>query len=194
MLDTSQKGMTSERLIATTGASKRWWDQMRLTDFDVLTFDCYGTLIDWESGMYAALQPLWSRASSRPSREDVLKLHAQYESAQQLQTPTMRYGQLLAVVYKRLAEALDVTASWSDCEAYGRSVRNWPPFPDSAEALAYLKKHYKLAILSNVDNESFSVSNARLGVPFDIILTAEDVGSYKPSQRNFTYMLETLAA
>jgi 2-haloacid dehalogenase len=166
---------------------------MRLSDFSTLTFDCYGTLVDWETGMYAALQPLWSRASGKPSREDVLKLHAQYESTQELQTPTMRYSQLLAIVYKRLAEALAVTASWSECEAYGRSVRNWPAFPDSAEALAYLKKHYKLVILSNVDNESFSVSNARLGVTFDAIITAEDVGSYKPSQRNFTYMLETLA-
>src|SRR5215470_8677755 len=79
---------------------------MRLSDFSTLTFDCYGTLIDWESGMYAALQPLWSRASGKLSRDDVLKLHAQYESMQQLQTPTMRYSQLLTVVYKRLAEAL----------------------------------------------------------------------------------------
>src|SRR5437763_7309069 len=151
---------------------------MRLADFSTLTFDCYGTLIDWESGMYAALQPLWSRASGKPSREAVLELHARYESAQQLQTPTMRYSQLLAIVYKRLAEALGVAASWSECEAYGRAIRNWPAFPDSAEALAYLKNHYKLVILSNVDNESFSVSNARLGVTFDAILTAEDIGAY----------------
>ena len=165
---------------------------MRLADFSTLTFDCYGTLIDWESGMYAALQPLWSRASGKPSREAVLELHARYESAQQLQTPTMRYSQLLAIVYKRLAEALGVAASWSECEAYGRSIRNWPAFPDSAGALAYLKNHYKLVILSNVDNESFAASNERLGVEFDAIYTAEDVGSYKPSDRNFDYMLAKL--
>lgn len=165
---------------------------MRLSDFSTLTFDCYGTLIDWESGMYAALQPLWSHAAGKASREDVLELHAHYESMQQVQTPMMRYSRLLAVVYKRLAEALGVMASWSECEAYGRSVRNWPAFPDSADALAYLKKHYKLIILSNVDNESFSVSNARLGVTFDAIITAEDIGSYKPSQQNFRYMLQTL--
>ena len=166
---------------------------MRLSDFSTLTFDCYGTLIDWESGMYAALQPLWSRAAGTPSREEVLALHARYESAQQLQTPAMRYSELLAIVYKRLAEALGVAANWSACAAYGHSVRDWPAFPDSAEALAYLKQHYKLVILSNVDNESFSFSNARLGVRFDAVVTAEDAGSYKPSQRNFTYMLETLA-
>ena len=70
---------------------------------------------------------------------------------------------------------------------------DWPAFPDSAEALAYLKQHYKLVILSNVDNDSFNGSNARLGVAFDAIYTAEDVGAYKPSDRNFDYMLEKLA-
>ena len=83
-------------------------------------------------------------------------------------------------------------ASWEECQAYGRSVGNWPAFPDSAEALQYLKKHYKLVILSNVDNESFAASNKRLQVTFDAILTAEDIGSYKPDDRNFRYMLEKL--
>ena len=78
--------------------------------------------------------------------------------------------------------------------AYGLSVRDWPPFSDSADALQYLKKHYKLVILSNVDNESFSFSNERLKVQFDAIFTAEDIGSYKPSPRNFEYMLEKLKA
>ena len=96
------------------------------------------------------------------------------------------------MVYKRLAEEWGVPASWEECETYGRSVGNWPAFPDSAEALQYLKQHYKLAILSNVDNESFALSNRRLQVTFDAILTAEDIGSYKPDDRNFRYMLEKL--
>jgi 2-haloacid dehalogenase len=96
------------------------------------------------------------------------------------------------VVYKRLAEEWGVAAPWSDCIAYGRSVGDWPAFADSAEALGYLKKHYKLVILSNVDNESFSLSNRKLGVAFDAIYTAEDIGSYKPSLANFTYMLRNL--
>jgi 2-haloalkanoic acid dehalogenase type II len=97
------------------------------------------------------------------------------------------------VVYKRLAEEWNVTASWEECLAYGRSVRDWPAFPDTVDALRELKKHFQLVILSNVDNESFSYSNARLGVAFDAIYTAEDIGSYKPAAANFDYMLEALA-
>jgi 2-haloalkanoic acid dehalogenase type II len=97
------------------------------------------------------------------------------------------------MVHKRLAEEWGVPASFDEALAYGRSIRDWPAFPDSAEALAYLKRHYKLVILSNVDNESFAFSNKKLGVAFDAIYTAEDIGSYKPSPRNFTYMLDRLA-
>ena len=165
---------------------------MRLSDFKVLTFDCYGTLIDWETGMIAGLAPLTGRVAGGLSRNRILQAHAVAESAQQAQTPTMRYRDLLAIVYKRLAEQWGVAASHAECVAYGRSIEHWPAFPDSAEALAYLKQHYKLVILSNVDNESFSASAARLGVAFDAVLTAEDIGSYKPSPRNFTAMLEIL--
>jgi 2-haloalkanoic acid dehalogenase type II len=165
---------------------------MRLTDFKVLTFDCYGTLIDWESGMFAALAPLLAKVAPAPSRDAVLNAHARHESAQQRVTPAKPYRELLAVVHKRLAEEWDVPVSWDECLAYGRSVRDWPAFPDTANALRYLKSHYRLVILSNVDNESFAFSNARLGVTFDAIYTAEDIGSYKPSDRNFEYMLEKL--
>lgn len=166
---------------------------MKLTDFKALTFDCYGTLIDWESGMVAALQPLVDKVSRPLSRNEVLEAHARNESRQQAKTPGKPYRELLAVVYKRLAEEWNVTVSWEECLAYGRSVRDWPAFPDTVEALRELKKHYQLVILSNVDNESFSYSNARLGVAFDAIYTAEDIGSYKPAAANFDYMLEALA-
>lgn len=165
---------------------------MRLTDFKVLTFDCYGTLIDWESGMVEALNPLTSTTDRPLTRNEILEAHARHESSQQRQTPSMLYRDLLSVVYKRLAEEWGVPASHEECVVYGRSVRNWPAFPDSSDALQYLKKHYKLAILSNVDNETFSHSNRRLKVEFDAIFTAEDIGSYKPSLRNFEYMLEKL--
>jgi len=166
---------------------------MRLSDFSVLTFDCYGTLIDWESGMIEALTPLASRAKHPLRRDKILEAHARHESAQQLQTPAMPYKQLLAVVYKRLAEEWQAPASWQDCLAYGASIRNWLPFADTVDALAYLKQHYKLVILSNVDNESFAQSQQRLKIEFDAIYTAEDIGSYKPSSRNFDYMIEKLA-
>jgi 2-haloalkanoic acid dehalogenase type II len=165
---------------------------MRLTDFKVLTFDCYGTLVDWESGMVEALKPLTSKVRPPLERNAILEAHARHESSQQARTPTKLYRDLLAVVYKRLAEEWAVTVSWEECVAYGLSVRNWPAFPDSAKALQYLKKYYKLVILSNVDNESFSFSNRKLDVAFDAIFTAEDIGSYKPNLGNFEYMLDKL--
>ncbi|MCI0755078.1 haloacid dehalogenase type II [Teichococcus vastitatis] len=165
---------------------------MRLSDFKVLTFDCYGTLIDWESGMVAGLHPLTSRVGRPLSRNEILQAHARHESGQQAQTPGKPYRDLLAVVYKRLAEEWGVPVSHEECVAYGRSVRAWPAFPDTVEALRYLKRFYRLVILSNVDNESFAFSNARLGVDFDAVITAEDAGSYKPSLTNFHYMLDRL--
>jgi len=165
---------------------------MRLSDFKVLTFDCYGTLIDWESGMSAALRPLTSRVGRPLSRDDVLGAHARHESSQQAFTPARPYRELLAIVYKRMAEEWGVVAPWEECLAYGNSIRDWPAFEDSASALQYLKRHYKLVILSNVDNASFAFSNKRLGVDFDAIYTAEDIGSYKPSLRNFEYMMAKL--
>ena len=165
---------------------------MRLRDFSVLTFDCYGTLIDWESGMVENLEPLTRQAARALTRDQILEAHARHESGQQRQTPHLAYPRLLAVVYRRLAEEWGVHADWEDCLAYGRSVGAWPAFPDSADALAYLKRHYRLVILSNVDNDSFAGSNRRLGVDFDAIYTAEDIGSYKPAERNFRYMLDRL--
>ena len=163
--------------------------EVRLTDFDVLAFDCYGTLIDWESGIYTALQPMLSRVPTAPGRDAALEMFAREESAQEAETPSMIYSELLSVVHGRVARALDVAEDAPEAKAFGASVPAWPAFPDSAEALAYLKQHYKLVILSNVDRESFRGSNARLGVTFDAIYTAQDAGSYKPSPRNFDYLL-----
>jgi 2-haloacid dehalogenase len=165
---------------------------MKLSDFKTLTFDCYGTLIDWESGMVEALKPLTSRLTKALPRDAILEAHARHESSQQIYTPAMKYSELLAVVYKRLAEEWGLAASHDECKKYGNSVRDWPAFPDSIGALAYLKEHYKLAILSNVDNASFTFSNQRLQVAFDAVYTAQDVGSYKPSDRNFDYMIAKL--
>lgn len=166
---------------------------MKLTDFKALTFDCYGTLIDWESGMVNGLKPLTQQLTEPLTRDQILEAHARHESSQQRWTPGMLYADLLAIVYKRLAEEWSLSATVDECVEYGNSVKHWPAFPDSADALQYLKKHFKLVILSNVDNRSFSGSNERLQVEFDAIYTAEDVGSYKPSDRNFDYMLEKLA-
>jgi len=164
---------------------------MKLSDYKALTFDVYGTLIDWESGMIAGLAPLTDQLDL--SRDAVLEAHAVHESTCQRVTPGKKYSDVLATVYKRLAEEWALPATWEEAQVYGRSVEHWPAFPDSAEALAYLKDHFKLIVLSNVDNASFAYSDATLGRPFTACYVAEDVGSYKPDARNFDYMLEQMA-
>lgn len=165
---------------------------MRLTDFSTLTFDCYGTLIDWETGINEALGPWLRSVGIHSSRDQLLEAFARAESAQQEATPGMRYPELLAEVHKAIARHFGVSANPDAAAAFGASVGRWPAFPDSAEALGYLKQHYKLAILSNVDRASFAHSNQKLGVAFDAIYTAEDIGSYKPDPRNFEYLLAGL--
>ena len=165
---------------------------MKLSDFQALTFDCYGTLIDWETGLLTALQGLVTCAARRRSREEVLGDYGLHEQAQQHFSPTMAYSQLLAVVYKRLAENWGAPAPWAECTTFAASLKMWEPFRDTVAALRYLKSHYKLYVLSNVDNESFSYTARKLGVQFDGVMTAEDIGSYKPSLRNFEYMLGRL--
>lgn len=166
---------------------------MRISDFKALTFDVYGTLIDWESGMIAGLKPLTDQLDPKLTRDAILEAHAFHESTTQAFTPAMIYSDVLSIVYKRLAEEWGIATDWAACRTYGRSVEHWPAFPDSAEALAYLKQHFKLVVLSNVDNGSFAHSNAKLGAPFHATFVAGDVGSYKPDIRNFDYMLENLS-
>lgn len=166
---------------------------MKLTDFKVLTFDCYGTLIDWESGLWSALQPLLAAAGGTLSRDAVLESFARHEAAQEAETPRMIYADLLAEVHRRLAAELGARVEEEAHRRFGASVPDWPAFPDSPEALAYLKRHYQLVILSNVDRTSFAGSSRRLGVAFDAVFTAQDIGSYKPDPANFRYLLERLA-
>ncbi len=166
---------------------------MKLSDFKVLTFDCYGTLIDWESGIHAALQPLLTRAAPGVSRDAALETFARHESAQETETPSMVYSKLLATVHRRLAREWEVTPVDSEDERFGASIPDWPAFPDSSDALGYLKRHYELVILSNVDRAGIAASMRRLGVEFDAVFTAQDVGSYKPDPANFRYMLARLA-
>ena len=161
---------------------------MRLSDFKALSFDCYGTLIDWETGLSNALRPLADRSGRSP--EQLLEAYGPIEHQLEEEFPGLRYSELLQNVFIRLAEQLGVAVTSEEAAEFGASVGSWPAFSDSAEALAYLKQHFALIILSNVDRESFSRSNERLGVEFDQILTAEEIGSYKPSLRNFEYLID----
>ena len=166
---------------------------MRLSDFDVLSFDCYGTLIDWEAGILAALEPLRARTARRPGDDEALQAFARRESARQAETPDLLYPKILAEVHGDLARLWDAEPAAGEAAAFGAAVPDWPAFADSPASLGYLKRHYKLAVLSNVDRASFAASNARLGVAFDLIVTAEDVGSYKPDPANFDALLAALA-
>lgn len=158
---------------------------MKLTDFDALSFDCYGTLIDWEKGIVAALRP-WAAASGLAlSDEELLAAYSRHEAEVETTHATDLYPAILAGTMRALGAELGAQVSDAEAEAFGRSVPDWPAFPDSPDALARLARRYRLIILSNVDRTSFAGSNRRLGVTFDGIVTAQDVGSYKPSPRNF---------
>jgi 2-haloalkanoic acid dehalogenase type II len=165
----------------------------RLSDFQVLTFDCYGTLIDWETGIARALGPWLQAQGVSVTRDQMLVAFAEAEAAQQQATPDLRYPELLERVHRAIAVRFGVAPDAAAAQAFGRSVGDWPAFADSADALAYLKRYCRLVILSNVDRASFAHSARRLGVEFDAVYTAEDIGSYKPDARNFEYMLAGLA-
>jgi len=164
-----------------------------LRDYRVLTFDCYGTLIDWEAGIWDALQPLiTSNGRSDITRNSALETHAVFESQQQADTPDMLYTELLARVHGMFAGKFGLRTTGQLDSDFGNSLPHWPAFADAADALRYLKTRYKLVILSNVSREGFAASNRKLGVEFDAIYTAEDIGSYKPAPANFEYLLEHL--
>lgn len=167
---------------------------MNLSNFNTLTFDCYGTLIDWESGITAAVRHWLAGKGLEKSDDAILEAFANSESTQQRETPDMLYPALLAKTLHRMAAAWGLTASEAEAAAFGNSVKDWPAFPDAADALLRLKKYYRLVILSNVDRASFAHSQAKLGDVFDAVYTAEDVGSYKPNPRNFAFMLKKEAA
>src|SRR2546423_15192716 len=112
---------------------------MKLADFRVLTFDCYGTLIDWESGIHTALQPLLKKGGLALSRDAALETFARHESAQEVETPGMVYSELLATVHRRLAKEWGVALSEDEHRRFGASVPDWPAFGDSADGLQYLQ-------------------------------------------------------
>jgi 2-haloacid dehalogenase len=158
---------------------------VKLTDFEALSFDCYGTLIDWEAGLSAVLIP-WARGQGISlTGEQLLTGYSSCEAAAEAEHPTDRYPDVLARSLRQLGGQLGVTVTDEDAARLAGSVPDWPAFPDSPTALAGLSRRFKLIILSNVDRASFAGSRRRLGVEFTSILTAEDIGSYKPAQRNF---------
>ena len=164
-------------------------------NYDALSFDCYGTLIDWESGIWSAFQPLIDANSNlQVDQQQVLAEFAEFENQIQSDHPDMSYPDVLSSVHNRFALTHGLVTTGVRDATFGESVGRWPAFPDSAEALAHLKKRYKLVILSNVHDAGFAASNEHLDVEFDAIYTAEQIGTYKPDIGNFEFLFTRLLA
>jgi 2-haloacid dehalogenase len=161
------------------------------SQFDYLSFDCYGTLIDWERGILAALRPVLLRQAIEQSDDETLALFGELESEAE-RGPYLPYREILGVTLDGFCERLGFAPSAEERSTFGGSVRDWPAFPDSAAGLRALAERFKLVILSNVDDDLFAFSKARLGVEFADVITAQQVGSYKPNPRNFQVLLERL--
>jgi 2-haloalkanoic acid dehalogenase type II len=161
--------------------------------FRALSFDCYGTLIDWEAGITAGLRRWADRRSSEAGDGELLHLFSTIEgSVQSEHAPALSYPDVLAETLRRIGAEVGVDVEESDADEFGASVAEWPAFVDSRDALARLENRFILIIVSNIDAASFAASNERLGVEFDLIITADDVGSYKPDDPHFRLLLESL--
>jgi putative hydrolase of the HAD superfamily len=162
---------------------------MGLTDFEALSFDCYGTLIDWETGLAAVLRPWAQAAGLALDDEALLAAFGRHEERAEAEYPGEVYPAILARALRGMGAELGALVTQADESRLAGSVPDWPAFDDSPAALAELARRYRLIILSNVDRASFAGSAPRLAVRFASVLTAQDIGSYKPAQRNFDMLL-----
>ena len=158
---------------------------MKFAEFEAVSFDCYGTLIDWEAGIAAVLSPWAKRCGLDLDHEQLLAAYAAAEAKAELEHPSELYRDILARSFRFLGDQVGAPVADEDAAALAGSVPDWPVFADSHDALIVLGQRFELIILSNVDRVSFAGSQARLGVEFTSVLTAEEIGSYKPSPRNF---------
>ncbi len=159
--------------------------------FDALTFDCYGTLIDWESGLLAALRAALGPRGAAADGDDLLARFARHEAALE-SGPYLRYREVLGRSLHGICAELDVEPTEAAVATFGGSVADWPAFPDSVDALRRLATRFRLGVITNCDDDLFAASNARLGVTFDWVVTAQQVGSYKPDPRNFAFALDRI--
>lgn len=166
-----------------------------MSDFDQFTamsFDCYGTLIDWETGIANALRPWAARNGLQLDDQALLAAYGATETHVEDDMPGALYPHILGETMRRVGTELGAEVTDADAELFGQSVKDWPAFADTTDALRRLSARFKLIILSNIDRASFAASNPRLGVRFDSIITAEDVGSYKPRRGHFDRLFEEI--
>jgi 2-haloacid dehalogenase len=158
---------------------------------EALTFDCYGTLIDWETGLAEAFSPIFAARGIAMDQDDVLTRYARHEAGAE-SGPYQRYTEVLAAGLRGVAMEFGFTPTEDEAARFSRSVEAWPTFPDSVDALTLLKRRFRLGVITNCDDDLFAASNRRLGVEFDWIVTAEQVGAYKPSEANFLVAFERI--
>jgi 2-haloacid dehalogenase len=160
--------------------------------FTHLTFDCYGTLIDWENGILRGLRPIIAaHKPTVPANEQLLELYGSIES--EIEAGLYRsYREVLAEVVRDFGARLGFAPTISETGALADSLQDWLPFPDTVAALRQLSKRYQLAVVSNIDDDLFAASARRLEVPFAAVVTAQQVGSYKPALNHFRVALERL--
>ena len=159
--------------------------------FEAVTFDCYGTLIDWEQGILNALQPVLAPHGSEAGEDELLESYARHEAALEA-GPYMPYRNVLAGSLRGLCAELGFSASDDDAHGFAQAVGDWPAFHDSAPALRRLHERFRLGVITNCDRDLFALSNRRLGVTFDWVVTAEDARAYKPSQIPFDLAFKTI--
>ena len=155
----------------------------RAEDYAVLTFDCYGTLVDWASGIVDHLAGVLAGHGVTASDRFLLDFFAETEP--EVQAEGGRYAEVLAEVLRRLAGRLEFTPAEGEPEAFAAGVGDWLPFPDTVASLVRLAEHFELVIVSNVDNDLFARTERQLSVRFSHVITAEDVGVYKPDRAMF---------
>jgi 2-haloacid dehalogenase len=154
------------------------------TKFQVLSFDCYGTLIDWESGILSALRPILAAHGKTIADAQVLKMYSELEAKGE-HGDYRPYRDVLESVVRRFSKRLEFTPADAEARSLYESLASWQPFPDTVAALHDLKKRYQLAIISNVDDDLFAATARRLEVKFDHVITAQQAQAYKPSLRIF---------
>jgi len=161
--------------------------------FEVLTFDCYGTLIDWETGILSALRPILSAHQKTVDDATLLKLYGDFEERSE-KGEFRPYREVLASVVRQFGKELGFTPSKAEAQSLPDSLGTWRPWPDTVEGLRNLKTRFRLAILSNVDDDLFTKTRPQLGVELDEVVTAQQAQAYKPSLKLFEVGLARIQA